>query len=292
VAKYPLTGVRAATTRPQERLIARAHEVLATDHRVVAAWLVGTFAVGGADAWSDVDLQCAIDPATAEWFGVNWQTIANEIAPTVAVTPFGGGTIGGFCITPDWVHFDIVFNPADAVTSAPLVGIKPLFDRTGLLLSSAEERAQPAGEPFYPWWLVNFFLYMLGNMVTVVGRNEVIPGTNGVLMCRDTQLIALFLAEQGRFTTREPQAPGNPFPFTKRLRPYLSDEQNQILESLPPLAPTIESVIEGYLAVARAFLPRAKRLAEATNGTWPSEYVAATQSYLERALGMSVYLGV
>ena len=52
---------------------------------------------------------------------------------------------------------------------------------------------------------------------------------------------------------------GNPFPFTKRLRSYLTDEQNQLLVSLPPLEATIDSVIEGYIALARIFLPRARR---------------------------------
>ena len=37
-----------------------------------------------------------------------------------------------------------------------------------------------------------------------------------------------------------------------------------MLESLPPLEATWDSIIEGYIALARVFLPRARRLAERT----------------------------
>lgn len=67
VGAYSLDGVRRATTKPQEELIRRASQVLSADDRVIAAWLVGGFAVGPADAFSDVDLQCSIrDDAAAE----------------------------------------------------------------------------------------------------------------------------------------------------------------------------------------------------------------------------------
>jgi hypothetical protein len=64
-------------------------------------------------------------------------------------------------------------------------------------------------------------------------------------------------------STRE-HAFGNPFPFTKRLRRYLTDEQNAILESLPPLSPTIDSAIDGYVAFPEVLIPRARKLAEGT----------------------------
>jgi hypothetical protein len=100
-------------------------------------------------------------------------------------------------------------------------------------------------------------------------------------------LVPLFLAERGWKSTREHQL-GNPFPFTKRLRDYLTDEQNQLLVALPPLEATIDSVIEGYVALARAFLPRAGRLAERTGAEWPEAYERASVGFFERSLGVSV----
>jgi hypothetical protein len=138
---------------------------------------------------------------------------------------------------------------------------------------------------------VDWFLYMVGASVGVVGRNEVVPGSNGVVMVRDLALVGLFLAEQGLLTTREHQAPGNPFPFTKRLRPYLTEEQHCVLESLPPIGPTIDSIVDGYRAVARAFLPRARALADSTGAEWPAAYEAATLAHYERGIGVPLLDG-
>ena len=129
----------------------------------------------------------------------------------------------------------------------------------------------------------------VGNMVAVVGRDEVIPGSNGVIMVRDVALVGLLLAERGIRTTRE-HSFGNPFPFTKRLRRYLTDEQNALLESLPPLRADMRSVIDCYVALARAFLPRARRLADATGTPWPAAYERATIGYFESMLGADLGL--
>jgi hypothetical protein len=285
-SRYSLEGVRAATTAPQEALIARARDVFAADDRVLAAYLVGGFAVGQGDAWSDVDLQCLVRDEAAEDLAATWRDVADAIAPTAHIQPFGRGT-GGVCITPDWLHFDVVFNPASSVDPKKLEGMVPLVDKVGLLPKEPVPSPNRRGEPFFPLTTVEHFLYMLGNMVSVVGRNELVPATNGVIIVRDIDLVGLLLAEQGWATTRQ-HAFGNPFPFTKRLRTYLTDEQNTLLLSLPPLVATIDSVIEGYLALARAFLPRARSLAERTGSSWPAAYEAASVSYFESSLGVQL----
>jgi hypothetical protein len=214
-----------------------------------------------------------------------WRELVERISPTVAVAPFPGA-VGGTCTTPEWLRFDIVFHPASAIDPSTVEGMVPLLDHGGHLPVATVPRPDRRGDPFFPAWLVAWFLYMVGASVGVVGRNEVVPGSNGVLVVRDIGLVGLFLAEQGLLTTREHQTPGNPFPFTKRLRPYLTEEQNGILESLPPVAPTVDSVIEGYRAVAAAFLPRARALAVATGSEWPAAYETATLSYYERGIGV------
>jgi hypothetical protein len=267
-------------------LIDRATEVLSADDRVLAAWLVGGFAIGEADAFSDVDLQCTIRDDAVEDLQTTWLDLAQRIAPVVHAGPFGG-VIGGVCITPDWMHFDIVFNAQSALDPNTVSGMKRLFDKIGLLPDQDVPRPDRQVEAFYPAAAVDMFLYMLGNMVSVVGRDEVIPGSNGVIMVRDIALVGLLLAEQGRFTTRE-HTFGNPFPFTKRLRGYLTDEQNAVLESLPPVVATWDSIIDGYVALARTFLPRARALAAATDSEYPAEYEQATVAYFERMTGARI----
>ena len=282
-AAYSLDGVRRATTRPQEELIQRASQVLSADDRVIAAWLVGGFGVGQGDAFSDVDLQCSVRDEAAGELRESWTQVADRIAPVVHVSPYREA-IGGTCITPDWRHFDIVFNPRSAVDPAAIQGMVPLFDKAGDMPDHPVPRPDRTTDPFFPAAAVNMFLYMLGNMVAVVGRDEVIPGSNGVIMVRDQALVRLLLAERGIATTRE-HTFGNPFPFTKRLRRYLTDEQNAVLESLPPLTADWDSIIGCYVALARAFLPRARRLADATGAPWPAAYEQATIRYFESMLG-------
>ncbi|GEM_PF-2188879 len=286
-SRYSLAGIRGATTAPQEALIARASEVFQGDDRVLAAYLVGGFAVGTGDAWSDVDLQCIIADDAREDLTASWQELANSIAPTAHIQPFGS-VIGGLCITPDWLHFDLVCNPRSAVDPETLQGMVPLVDKEGLLSPDRVPRPDRQGQPFFPLHAVLHFLYMLGNMVSVIARNEPIPASNGVIMVRDIDLVGLLLAERGWATTRE-HSFGNPFPFTKRLRSYLNDEQNQLLTSLPPLVATLDSVIDCYTALARAFLPRAKALAERTGASWPEAYETASVGYFEKSLGVRIF---
>lgn len=288
ISRYSLAGVRAATTAPQRELIDRAAAVLSADPRVLAGWLVGGFAVGDGDAFSDVDLQCSVADEAAADLAASWPELVAAIVPTVWISPFPG-SIGGMCITPGWQHLDIVFHPRSELDPATVAGLVPLFDKAGLLSAGPVPRPDRRGEPFFPAAAVRMFLYMLGNMVSVVGRNEVVPGANGVIMVRDVALVGLLLAEQGLSTLREHPA-GNPFPFTKRLRRYLTDEQNRVLESLPPLTTTWDSIIDSYAAMARIFLPRARRLAQRTGATWPAAYEQATVSYFERMLGADLGL--
>jgi hypothetical protein len=240
VSNYPLTGVLEATTAPQEAFIANATHVLAADPRIQAVYLVGGFAVGLGDPWSDVDLQCVVPDDASEDLAQSWQQLVQQITPVVYAQPFGrlapGGTftgsIGGNCITPDWLHFDIVFVPRSAFDGTRLIGVVPLFDRVGILPKHPVPRPDHRAEgPIFPDGAVRFFLYMLGNMVSIIGRNEPIPGTNGVILVRDIALVALFLGEQG-FESTNPGMPGL-FPFTKRLRGYLTDEQNALLDRFP-----------------------------------------------------------
>jgi hypothetical protein len=288
VGGYSLAGVRRATTRPQRELIRRASQVLSADDRVIAAWLVGGFAVGIGDAFSDVDLQCSVHDEAAGELRESWTQVASQIAPVVHAEPYRQ-VIGGTCITPDWLHFDIVFHPRSAVDPAGITGMVPLFDKAGDMPDQPVPRPDRTTAPFFPEAAVNMFLYLLGNMVAVVGRDEVIPGTNGVIVTRDIALVSLLLAERGISSTRE-HAFGNPFPFTKRLRRYLTDEQNEVLESLPPLRTDWESIIGCYVALARAFLPRARRLADATGAEWPAAYEQATVRYFESMLGADLGL--
>lgn len=294
MSRHSLAGVRAATTAPHEEFIAKATEVLQADPRVLAAYLVGGFAVGVGDAFSDVDLQILVADHAAAELADGWRDLIHRITPTVHIQAFGLApnaadrgisSGGGLCITPDWLHVDVVFRTASSIDAHIVEGMLPLFDKAGLLPPEPRPRPDRRGDPFYPERVVLFFLYMLGNVVGPIGRDEPVPASNGVIIIRDIALVGLFLAEQGLSSTREHNA-GNPFPFTKRLRRYLTDEQHAILEGLPPVAASIESAIDGYIALAEVFLPRAERLAAAMGASWPADYATASVTHFEHSLGV------
>ena len=197
----------------------------------------------------------------------------------MSVTFPPGGPSGGFSLTPEWVHIDFVFQPRSTFDAEALDGYTRLIDKTGELLP--DEKRQPApvqGAPYYPVETVEWFFYMFGNLVTVVGRNEPVLGMLGALTVRDTCLVPLFCAERG--VTRSGGA--------KRLRPFLSEEQHLLLESLPPFAPTLDSVIDSEVALARLFIPRGRALAAATDQRWPVDLERAAIRHVESAIGVRI----
>lgn len=296
-SRYSLAGIKSATTARHEAFIERTTEVLKADERVLAAYLVGGFAVGQGDAFSDVDLQVLVSEESAAELAEGWVELIHRITPTVSVESFAAmnpagprkaSNGGGVCITPDWLHFDVVFRVAGSIDAHAVEGMVPLFDKAGLLPLTPRPRPDRRRDPFFPEGAVMWFIYMLGNVVAAIGRDEPVPASNGVILMRDVGLVRLFLAEQGLESTREM---AGIFPFTKRLRRYLTDEQHLVLESLPPVQATIDSAIDGFIALAEAFLPRAQRLAAVTGATWPGDYADASVAYFERAVGARLEVG-
>ena len=131
--QYSLAGVRQATTGPQEAFIAKATEVLSADDRVLAAYLVGGFAVGIGDAFSDVDLQVIVADTRRPGLAESWVELIHRIVPT-GLDPQPRRLRrrgGGLCITPDWLHFDVVFHAASRSTPTPSSAWSPSSTRPG-----------------------------------------------------------------------------------------------------------------------------------------------------------------
>jgi hypothetical protein len=154
---------------------------------------------------------------------------------------------GVTAVTPEWLRLDLV------VTSE----------------SRSDENAPPADGAA----LVEEVFRVLGLLPIVVGRGEWIVGWGGVALLR-LLLIQLLLAENGAAPTTG----------AKRVNPKLTEEQRAVVEALPPLAATRDSVIAGHLAVANAFLPRARALV----GAWPRALEEAMRAHLRRALALEL----
>lgn len=100
--------------RWQAEMIERAVATAAEDERIRAAWLGGSFGSGEQDAFSDVDLHYLVDRASASWFAQQWRQTATTVAGApLALARDIGGVIGGYVLTEDFRHLDLVIHPLE-----------------------------------------------------------------------------------------------------------------------------------------------------------------------------------
>jgi hypothetical protein len=259
----------------QLALVDRAREVAAGEPRVLAAWIAGSLANGVGDDYADIDLHLLVTDECLDEFDRIWIDLIHKIGPMVMVRPIAGIT-GGYAITPEWKHLDVVCHAAGTFDAGTLRGCWPLFDKVGLLPTEITPGPSAYGEPYFPAEVVDFYFYLLGNLAVVLGRDELVLASNGAVARRDAGLVPLMLAENG---VRK-------YDGNKRLNPYLTVEQRTVLESLPPVAPTRESVIAFDRLVAAEVRRRGRALAAATGNAWPAAFESATYGYLRRELGV------
>lgn len=256
----------------QQAVIARAAEVLPGDERVLGVYLIGSYATGAADRFSDVDVHLVVTDDSVEWYGEHWDEVLRELTGPTAWADRLPGLIGGLGITEDWLHVDLIVHPRASFDRFQYDGVRVLFDRDGTLFPDgdiAPTGGRP-GEPYWPAGTVHLFFYFLGNLVTVLGRDERIVANQGVGVVRD-QLVALMLAERGVRRTSG----------AKRLNALLSDEQRATLEAIPAAGTDPADVIAANQYISRQFIRRGTALAELTGTPWPAAFVDATLRHLK-----------
>jgi hypothetical protein len=260
----------------QQQVIERARAVLPDDERILAVYLIGSYGTGSADRFSDVDVHCVVTDDTMDWFVANWADVLRSITgPTVLVDRIPGIECGGLGITPEWTHVDLIIHPLGSFDRFQYDGVRVLFDRDGTLFPDGDQPAQGGhpGTPYWPEQTVHLFFYFLGNLVTVLGRDERIVANQGVGALRD-QLIALMLAERGVRRTSG----------AKRLNAFLSAEQRATLEAIPAVGTTPADILAANRYIVRDFIRRGTALAAQTDAVWPTAFVDATLAHLRRHL--------
>ncbi|MGZ0149381.1 nucleotidyltransferase domain-containing protein [Kribbella sp. WER1] len=261
----------------QRGVIERAAEVLPADGRVLGVYLIGSYGTGAADRFSDVDVHLVIADDSVDWFTEHWDDVLRDLTGPTVLADRLPGLIGGLGITPDWLHVDLIAHPLAKFDRFQYDGVKVLFDRDGTLFPEGD--IEPKGgrpdEPYWPSGAVNLFFYFLGNLVTVLGRDERVVANQGVGAARD-QLIALMLAERGVRRTSG----------AKRLNALLSDEQRAALEAIPAAGTNPSDIIAANQYMCRDFIARGTALAELTASPWPAEFVDATLKHVRNHFGV------
>jgi hypothetical protein len=261
-------------------LVESAAARLYQDDRVRVLWLTGSLANGTADGESDVDLRAAIRADAFATVDTWWQELIDEIGPTVWKRRSPGPPNEAIlnAITSEYGRFDIVVQSDFDRQGRALEAAHVLFDKDGV----AKDFSFTSGASFDPSarlpFLVEDFIRLVGMLPIVVERDDLPIGMEGQ-MGLHSMLISLLLLENGI----DRMAGGK-----RHVAAYLNDEQRAVLAQVPVLAPTMESVINGRIAYARLFLPRARRLMEAHDQVYPDEFATATKQHLLERLGLTV----
>jgi len=260
-------------------LVEKAAASLQQDERVRLLWLTCFLVNDTAATESDVDLRAAIRPEVFATLDVWWQELMDEIAPTVWKRRLLGPPDEAIlsAITSEYLRFDIVVQSSADLRPRMLEAARLLLDKDGRAEDFSLTKSA-SSDPFIRLpGLVEDFIRLVGMLPIVVARDDLPIGMEGQ-MGLHSMLISLLLLENGI----DRMAGGK-----RHVAVYLSDEQRAVLAAVPILAPTMESVIEGRVAYARLFLPRARRLMEAHGQVYLDEFETATMKHLLERLGLT-----
>ncbi|WP_440411546.1 hypothetical protein [Neorhizobium petrolearium] len=248
---------------------------LRNEPTIAALFLSGSYGAGIEDAYSDIDfLAVSRDGPTDEFAALLRESIGKtgeivlwrdrQIKPTLINA-----------ITADWLRIDVdIINP-DQMARRSADGLKVVFDHDRILetLPTAPSRASP--DPARMKWQFEEFIRIFGLLPLAIGRGEYLNGITGIFHLRN--LLTELLIEE----TAAPNRGG-----ALHLNRLITEEQKQVLAGLPLPSPTREAIISANLAYAKAYLPRARRVATTIGVEWPERFEAATWAHLRHMLGI------
>lgn len=256
----------------QQSLIAQVVEAIGANPRIQALFLSGSFGTGTADRFSDVDFLAIADPADHEELASDWRQTLEAIAPIVHYNRLPHALVLN-AITDDWLRVDLHIANRDHLGHAAQDSLKPLVDHANLYTTLRPQTPAPSPNPGRLGWMVGEFIRILGLTPVAIGRGEVELMTVGNTFLRRllTDLLTMEV---------NPRIPGGMLHLSRVLDPG----RMAVLAAVPLPQLTAESAIASNLAVAQAFMPRAKALCAALSVEWPHAFEAATRSHLQRTL--------
>jgi predicted nucleotidyltransferase len=264
-------------TPEQAELVERARTLLESGPRIEAAWLAGSLAHGGGDAWSDVDLLalCA-EGSRGEVSQVLAAAIRDAFEPLLLNILFGGAVLN--VVAPGWQRFDISLAEPAELNRYEEARLTELFNRTGAQPTGRFPAIYaPSAQSLLP--LAEEFLRVLGLAPVVLGRRDYVVMLSGIDNLR--RLTTDLMLEENRIG---PWGRGGAL----KRRALLTAEQYRELESLPPLRAEPASLKANNEALAALFLPRAKRLCAEAEVEWPQRLEDATRAHLAETVGYSI----
>ncbi len=238
-------------------------------------FLSGSHARGSQDQFSDLDLVVVIDPAHHAPATDQVAVQLGALATLVMFRASGGPTSTLInAITTDWDRIDLLFQAKDRFLNRASSSVRPLHDPENLaarLRPAADDTAQDGRRITQT---TEEFLRILGLLHVGLGRREYLLCTLGAGHLRDL-LITQMKVEAGTLGEG-----------ALHLSRSISPADLAVLTALPTPDPDRDGVIAAHLALARAFLPRARVWHDRHQLAWPQAFEAATKTHLSRTLDL------
>lgn len=254
------------------RLFDRLLTVVEHDERIRALWLSGSLARGDADAGSDLDVLLAVADDDRDAFADNWREWLATITPTLIARPLTFAPGSFYSLTRDCERLDVVVESVtQAATTTTFRTRLVVLDRDGL-----DARVPAPGPPTEPdrermeWIVEEFFRYLAIFPAAVLLREDYLLGVVGVQGQRQL-LHELFVNAN------------QPLPATgvKQWSSKLTPEQRALMEALPALDATRESLVAATRANVEAFHTAGREALESHGIPWPEDL---DQTVVSRAL--------
>lgn len=263
----------------QESLIARIVVELHADTDLRALFLAGSLGRGNADRYSDVDLVAVVEVEAQAIFVTRWRSLLNEITPVVFWHRPRGIKSLVSAVMEDWLRCDLFMVTSSGLHGRAKSTMAPLIDQDDLYATLPDDLPPGAADPKRVQDLIEEFLRILGLVPVVMGRGEHVVAARGAGMLRDL-LIELMLEDAA--------LPGGHGAL--HLNRLLPPEDMAVLAALPP-AHADRPDIDAQIMIARAFIPRARRMADDLGVEWPKSFAGATARHVEAELGVRLDLG-
>lgn len=246
-------------------------ERCAADPRIRALVVSGSVARNDADRHSDLDLTLVVTEGRRAEVAADAVPLLQDCCEIVDLRWVGPRIVSA--VTSQWLRVDLILAEAAGDRCTLLGDHVVVFDTLGVEFGSATTvRLDPSGLTAQ----ISRFMRSVGLVVRDLHRGDFRLCCFAVEFLVD-ELVTLMYQSQGL-------ARGG----KKGAYEHLPGIEVDLLQSLPVAFPERQSIIDAHLAVAEAYVLRARKLAATSGAEWPSAMEEATRRFLMTELGVDL----
>lgn len=247
---------------------------VATDQRIKAAWLEGSFGRGTSDRYSDLDFHFLLREHELPAFRADIEAWLSTIRPLVLCTPMFEGRMVN-ALTRDGLRLDLWFHAGDSMMLDP-TKVQVVFTRGDSLHFCQEPASTPLAVAQRLERQTQEFWRCIALLPSVVGRQEFITAFVGLSV--ETNLVTDLLLT-GYGITRDRGV--------KTLNQFLPPELRQALEAALSLhGLSVASLTKAHFALARIVQQQGRLIAAKHQYAYPAELEEVVLYYISKELAL------